>query len=710
MAPVDTFVPRESLLNRVRGQLLREPDVDHGRHPKKVGIWGLGGTGKSQLALSYVQRYGDEYDSSFWIDAQDPVSVDKCFLDIYRSLREPMPVENLTAAGQIRHAVRQWFQGREGTWLMVFDGADELDRGDQNFVHLSSYIPGCPTVHVIVTTRSRQIESFSPFGGVEVGKLDPEEAAELFSRCARLSPQARADQANAVAQIAEELDYLALAVNIAGCYVSHMPRLSNDLCRYLNEHRLQKHGLLVKQPDILTDQYPHSVMTVWEASYSAVQNRFPGACQFLSLLAFLDSQDIFVDLFVPQLGVDVPAVPSRGSWTHAIGLQNHVEPCDIEKLFSVLEWYSMLHRSEGGCSYSMHKLVRTWCRDRLGGTPDVKRFALAALQLLCDVTNTLRPWGSNPKAELRLSAHIRENTLAIGRLQLGPDEEELDVLDKLEHLGNFLSNSGSSKEASSILCLTLEWKQRRLGDKHPRVITVMHSLGVAFALDAKYDEATEVLTTGIEKSRRVLGPSQSLTSEMRESLEAVRRHQREWETLWEKVTKLVAALESQIAISIQIIDKTRRMKAQNQCALERLRPEMDDFKRILGNNHPAAKADRDALALGLKIDADCAELLGLKEAMVEDLRACLDAALMYPGRRVADAGLKKIVADVKEVEQRTGKAWAGDARVSELLHRMLSGGKVMNELLGEVNVVRQRNAEAGYGDYLLRVLRNFFGN
>ncbi|KAJ4226358.1 hypothetical protein NW759_004945 [Fusarium solani] len=88
METVKTFVFRKGLLNEVRSQLTRELD---GRQAgvRKVGIWGSGGTGKSQLARSYLQEYGNQYDATFWIHAVGPETLEFDFQGIYGTLPNP---------------------------------------------------------------------------------------------------------------------------------------------------------------------------------------------------------------------------------------------------------------------------------------------------------------------------------------------------------------------------------------------------------------------------------------------------------------------------------------------------------------------------------------------------------------------------------------------------------------------------------------------
>ncbi|SPN97805.1 uncharacterized protein DNG_01317 [Cephalotrichum gorgonifer] len=529
MAPIKAFVPREKLLAELKEQLWRAVESTGRRDPRKVGIWGMGGAGKSQLALSYLQHHADDYSATFWVDAQDPTWVDKCFQQIYMSLPGEKSTDEPVTADKARVAVLTWLSGRAGKWLMVFDGADELDGEDRNFVNLALYIPRAPGVHVIVTSRSQNIKHFSTFDGVEVGRLGLEEAVDLFCKSATVTLPQAGDQVRAeVEKIVEELDYLALAISIAGAYVSTVPRLRSNLSQYLEEYLRQRRLLLQRQPDKLNNAYAHSIMTVWETSYQAIHHRSPGACQLLTLLAFLDNQDIFNDLLV--LG---PAVPNTspsltegsGSRRADIGFQDDISSSDIEEMLSLLEKYSILHWVEVDQSYSIHKLVHAWCRDRIGDDPlATKQYALAALQLLCQA---IEASGPSKEAGLRLGPHVRQNAIAVSQLQTSIRERHT-TLGQLQYVRFFLIDSFNARDAVSVSRISLNMHIETLGDEHPLMIGVMCSLALSLECQGKFDEALALLRDATAKSERVRGPNDKDTLWLKSILERTSKNQTAW--------------------------------------------------------------------------------------------------------------------------------------------------------------------------------------
>jgi tetratricopeptide (TPR) repeat protein len=397
--------------------------------------------------------------------------------------------------------VLNWFTRRAGKWLIIFDGADHLHKRDQNFVDPSRYIPSCLNVHVIITSRSSTAGKLSTFEGVNVGQLEEAQAVDLFFRCAEIPRTVEKTEAE-VKVIVKELGCLALAITIAGTYVSQTPRLSLNLLAYLEDYRQRRQELLDEQPDELIHEYGHSVMTVWETSYSAVYDQLPEACWVLTLLAFINYKDIFLDLF--SLESHSSTIPIRESWTSIISAQGNVNIHSFEKCFAILERYSLLHRQRNKSLYSMHRLVHAWGQDRLlqKNRQDIKRFCLAALQLLFEaVLNCI----DLPKVKLRLMPHLRENFEVVRRLQTDTDSESVGLLDKLEYIGGFTADIGRWHEAAAMKKEVLEKRQRILGDEHPNMILAINNLASTLGDQGKFEEAALMFKEVLEKTQRILG-------------------------------------------------------------------------------------------------------------------------------------------------------------------------------------------------------------
>ncbi|EXL66121.1 hypothetical protein FOPG_17688 [Fusarium oxysporum f. sp. conglutinans race 2 54008] len=502
MAPVKTFVQRPSLRDGIRNQLMKPLESDRQGEVKKVGVCGMGGVGKSQLALSYLQRYRTEYDATFWIQADQTASIDREFLAIYRLLAETTSSLSDPNPEDVKREVLGWFARASGKYLVIFDGADSLHQTDKGFVGLSEYCPGSPNTHIIITSRSSIAKSMSTFEGVSVEELEESQSVELFLTCAEI----QAARENVVAEtklIVHELGYLALAVSMAGKYVSQTPRLSSDLSAYLEEFHNRRQDLLSETPDKLAARYHHSVMTVWETSYTAVSEHLPEACRLLTLLSFIHYDDILLELF----GLDIdPGSKAVAPWMSVIGYQTGTDLYQLETCFRVLENYSLCQSKTMQTSYSIHRLVHAWGYDRLQRNGDeVERFWYAASQLLDDYIETISDRQDGPATRLRIIPHLTDNIHSFKKVSRVNDWDKIDWLETIERFGLFFREIGRWNNAALSLNEVLEKRQRILGDEHPSTIMAMSNLANTLSDQGKLDEAASMRKEVLEKRQWILG-------------------------------------------------------------------------------------------------------------------------------------------------------------------------------------------------------------
>ncbi|KAL9090851.1 MAG: hypothetical protein Q9165_005059 [Trypethelium subeluteriae] len=268
LAPVKAFVPRVLLRDQIRTQLC---DGDANGTTSTLAVWGLGGAGKTQLVLDYVQQYRSEYKATFWIEAGQKESLERDFVNLYQTL---FRVHNAASQEKISvdravTAVKSWFSGREGPWLFVFDGADAIDdEKSKRYIDIKHFIPDIVSSHVVITTRIEAAKEMTRSGGVQVGDMDETQAVDLFCKCSEL--HCDYESIEEVKAIVKELGYLALAIILAGTYVATTPRLQTDIKAYLPEYRQRRRKLLDRRPERIMHQYSESVLTTWETSYQAI--------------------------------------------------------------------------------------------------------------------------------------------------------------------------------------------------------------------------------------------------------------------------------------------------------------------------------------------------------------------------------------------------------------------------------------------------------
>lgn len=144
--------------------ILMPTEKSHEQHRLVLG--GMGGIGKTQLAIAYAKRYNDLYDSIFWLNATSEVSLKASLQSMAECILEADEYEKLEQK-QIFLRVRQWLSQPQNTkWLLIFDNYDDPDIFD-----IQTYCPSVDHGTIILTTRlpdrvgGRQIQ-LQPFKDV----------------------------------------------------------------------------------------------------------------------------------------------------------------------------------------------------------------------------------------------------------------------------------------------------------------------------------------------------------------------------------------------------------------------------------------------------------------------------------------------------------------------------------------------------------------
>ncbi|XDG01967.1 hypothetical protein ABKA04_001582 [Annulohypoxylon sp. FPYF3050] len=149
-----------------------------------VAIVGLGGMGKTQLALRYAESHRSRYNVILWIDVTSEETLLSSFrqcaqaLDIFPDY--PNASESLGITDIVRIVLR-WLQQRDdrhGETLLIYDNMDEFSTRIENF--LPSSLHGS----IIVTTRNVQSLAMFPEGThlVNVADMTSPEAQMLLLR------------------------------------------------------------------------------------------------------------------------------------------------------------------------------------------------------------------------------------------------------------------------------------------------------------------------------------------------------------------------------------------------------------------------------------------------------------------------------------------------------------------------------------------------
>ena len=275
------FTGRDDLLARLREELL---DAKTKRFNHRIAIYGLGGVGKTQIAIEYAYRYGKEYNSIFWISAVDQAALLSGFEKIAK--RTICSITLNQKPETIAKAVLAWLRQEKG-WLLVMDNLDDISVAE-------GYLPGMGTNgHTLITTRNPDCLQFQA-EGIEIPVLQKYEAINLFYlRSDIQNIETSSADYFYISNIVDELGCHALAIEQATAFI----RCSRmDVSKFLSIYKASRTDLLKRiSPGI--GQYKMSVYATVQLSFGKVEKMKYGerAMKLLHLLAFLNPDGILME-------------------------------------------------------------------------------------------------------------------------------------------------------------------------------------------------------------------------------------------------------------------------------------------------------------------------------------------------------------------------------------------------------------------------------
>jgi tetratricopeptide (TPR) repeat protein len=272
--PVRVFTGRESQLAALRDQLTGQGAATL---VPTAALTGMGGVGKTQLALAYAQRYRADYELGWWVPAETELGMLTALADLGTVLGLSAELTPAKLAVQVRDAL-----GERSQWLVIFDNAPDP-------AAVAEFLPVAGGGHVLVTSRDSAWQGIAD--PVPVDLLPQESAARLL-----MGRSGDTDEQSAT-RLAEELGRLPLALEQAAAYAAGQ-RLS--LAEYLELFAQRRAELLA-----LGEPLAHhgTVDATFTLALEQLREDRPAAGQLLELCALLAPDEIPMVLLLggPQL-------------------------------------------------------------------------------------------------------------------------------------------------------------------------------------------------------------------------------------------------------------------------------------------------------------------------------------------------------------------------------------------------------------------------
>lgn len=438
---------------------------------------GVGGIGKTQMAVQYSYAHRRDYEAVLWARANSQETLFADLSDLAERLE--LPEHEAKEQRVTVDAVKRWLD-QHLSWLLILDDVQDFEMiGD---LAAKADAKGR---HVIITTRLQAPEGTAR---PSLSSMDKEQGALLLLRRANRLPAngslagAERKDVELAEQISEELGGLPLALNQAGAYIEHT---GCGLEHYLMLLGKPSTDLLDGRGGLGLDR-PSLAETVL-TSFGRLTKQNRAAAELLQAVAFLATDAIPEEIFTEGAAQFGPLLQATAAdpdkWNEAVGAAVN---------------FSLLERSPAQKFLAVHRLVQAVMKSRMS-SEERKVWAEQVVQAV----NAVFPYVEAAvwdKCE-RLVASAQACTSLVEKYDLfSPDASRL-----LNQAGYYLRQRARYAEAEPLHRQVLAIDERLYGPYHPNVAVDLNNLAQLLFATNRLDEAEPVMRRAVQIFERADG-------------------------------------------------------------------------------------------------------------------------------------------------------------------------------------------------------------
>ncbi|OAL48417.1 TPR-like protein [Pyrenochaeta sp. DS3sAY3a] len=540
---------------------------------RRVALVGLGGIGKSQIAMEYAHKLHTENPHTyvFWVHAITTATFEQAYVNIAERLNLPSRHRSKVDTLDL---VRRWLSNESnGKWTMILDGVDDMTtsfspcRGNK---FLSRYLPRTSNGSILITSRNKDVAArlTGSYKHIwEVHAMTQDEGLQLLQK-----KLLHLESKHSAAELVESLSSIPLAITQAAAYINRSPRMSTKL--YLQEFRanqMTKTFLLdwgvrdLHRDDSASD----SLISTLNNTFEQIQELNPSAADLLSLLSYFSPQDIPVKTLLDyhKMVDEFNRDPSASHAEHHLKLVVDLDILTTYSLvkiipdgnirqtlplvgFCIQNWlksndktveyqrkfFHLMEKSFPSGDYETWKtcqMLMPHIQSLYETTPEAQHLSRVRANVMTKAAwyMTLRGKYKEAGMSIKQARIIREEverTCETRNTKMDRKEETLGTLSVLSRL---LRLQGKYREAENICRQALHWRYMYLGKVHPNTLSSQEDLASVLCSQGRYGEAEEMSrrtldtreTTAGTKDRRTLATMSNLATILRgqgRSLEA----------------------------------------------------------------------------------------------------------------------------------------------------------------------------------------------
>ncbi|MFJ9780633.1 FxSxx-COOH system tetratricopeptide repeat protein [Amycolatopsis sp. NPDC101161] len=451
------FVGRHGLLASVARRMDRE---------SRAVLTGMGGLGKTQLAIEYIHRHLQDFDVVWWIRAAQEMQIRASLTELARQLRLPGADESVTAVPAVLEALRTG--SPQSRWLLVFDAAVGPEQ-------LAPYLPDGPGRILVTSRETNWAGTFAE--PIEVGLFERAESKELLCR---RDPVITDDQAD---ELAGKLGDLPLALAQAAAWRAETSMPIEEYLRLFDE----------KVAEILEASIPAEyevpIAAAWSVSFDQLRTLDPAAHELLQVCAFFAPEPISRNLFTGVHGVSIaPELDLALRDPMRLGrVLRDINRCGLARLD---------HRSD---TLLLHRLVQLVLRNRM--SPEQRAVMRHGAHMLLAKTDPNAPASTTewPRYQ-EIVPHMYAAELI--------ESDEHWVRQLVINLMKFLYHWGDHRGAVTLAGHAVRHWSERSRERNaelpdPQTLEASERLGFFLCMLGRYAEAAEINQRTLQLYREI---------------------------------------------------------------------------------------------------------------------------------------------------------------------------------------------------------------
>ncbi|CUS09290.1 unnamed protein product, partial [Tuber aestivum] len=605
----------------------------------RIALHGLGGSGKTQIALEYVYQRASETDCHvFWVQGSGLLKFIEGFRAIAQHVRIPLASAE-TNQEELLASTKRWFEGPDsGDWILVIDNADNEEDFIGNSGPISKFVPQGPRGTLVFTTRSFRVASWQDCERIGVGEMGEDEATALFSKRYGNGNRLGEEEKEAIALILGSLHRIPLAIVGAAAFMTETQTPPSEYWTIFRGSDEQAKRLLL-QPfcEIQREaDMTESILATYFITFDRIAGQMPRAADLLRLIACFDRQNIPEEL---------------------LGLGGTDDPIEFRQAIGKLLGFSLVTavNREEKTFYELHRLVQLSLQVYLP-TEELDRSRAAALGVVSRLFP--RHWQTRRDVGPAYIPHV----LAVTKHSTDPIAEELcfqlgryfvdmgfynDAEGQLRRcialreenkgydwdkegpkrvtlLGAVSAYQGKAGMAEEMLRDSLEDIEGSLGPNNPIVLEAFDGLALALLYRGKYDESEKVNRHALEGYEKILGPDHPSTLTSINNLANVLQSQGKYKDsemmnrrALEGRRKILGPDHPSTLTSINNLADVLLSQGKYNDSEMMNRHALEGREKILGPNHPSTLSSVHSLAIVLECQGKYDESVMMKRRALE---------------------------------------------------------------------------------------------